>query len=103
MLPFLQEATKNDIPILVMNPNLNRVDGNIIPYSHSMVDHAAWVWEKYVKNAGFDKIDVVAHSAGGGCLKKIMVENYDTFWKQVSKIAYTDSFVVDKGSLQTEE
>ena len=44
MLPFLEAAAKNKIPVLVMNPNQNRVDGTIIPYSHSMVDHADWVW-----------------------------------------------------------
>ena len=46
---------------------------------------------------------MVAHSAGGACLKKIMMENEETFWKQVSKIAYTDSFVVDRGSINEEQ
>ena len=81
MLPFLEAAKKNDIPVLVMNPNQNRVDGQIIPYSNSMADHAYFVWDKYVKDSGFDKIDLVAHSAGGMCLKVIMTKNEETFWK----------------------
>ena len=56
MLPFLNIAQRLDIPVLVMNPNLNRdpESGDIIPYSHSMTHHASWVWEKYVVDSGFD-------------------------------------------------
>ena len=85
-----------------MNPNLNRVDEQIIPYSQDMVTHAVWVWEKYVKNSGFGKIDVVAHSAGGGCLRGIQKHHADTFWNQVNKIAYTDSWVIEKDMLNEE-
>ena len=46
-----------------------------------MADHAYFVWDKYVKDSGFDKIDLVAHSAGGMCLKVIMTKNEETFWK----------------------
>ena len=66
-----------------MNPNNNRdkKTGVVIPYSHTMTDHAAWVWEKYIKDSGFDQISIVAHSAGGGCLRRIMMEFKDTFWQ----------------------
>ena len=56
-----------------MNPNYNRdpETGAIVPYSHSMTDHAVFVWDKYVKDSGFEDICVVAHSAGGSCLQAI--------------------------------
>ena len=82
MLPFLRIAQKLGIPVLIMNPNFNRDPETkaIIPHSHTMQDHAEWVWRQYVVNSGFDKINIVAHSAGGGCLKAIMKKFSDTFW-----------------------
>ena len=66
------------------------------------MSHATWVWEKYVKDSGFDEILIVAHSAGGRYLQTVQQTFADTFYEQVSAIAYTDSFVIDKSKL-TEE
>jgi hypothetical protein len=98
MLPFIDLAKRKDIAVLVMNPNYNRdpETGITIPYSHSMVDHAMFVWENYVVNSGFEDICVVAHSAGGACLQAIQRRFEDTFYNQVKKIAYTDSWVIHK-------
>ena len=68
-----------------------------------MADHAYFVWDKYVKDSGFDKIDVVAHSAGGFCLKVIMTKNEETFWNRANKLAYTDSFVIEKSVLSEKQ
>ena len=103
MLPFLKIAQKLEIPVLVMNPNLNRVDDTIIPYSQNMQVHAVWVWDKYVKDSGFKSIDIVAHSAGGGCLQAIMKTFEDTFWQQANKIAYTDSWVIGEDQINEEQ
>ena len=82
MLPFLDIAKKLSIPVLVMNPNYNYdpETGKSIPFNGNMTQHARWVWGRYVKNSGFDKINIVAHSAGGGCLRAIMQSYDDTFW-----------------------
>jgi hypothetical protein len=73
MLPFIDICKRKGISVLVMNPNYNRdpETGAIVPYSHSMTDHAVFVWDKYVKDSGFEDICVVAHSAGGSCLQAI--------------------------------
>jgi len=73
MLPFIDLCNEKNIPVLVMNPNLNTdpETGAEIPFSESMSDHAVYVWDKYVKDSGFDDICVVAHSAGGGCVSEI--------------------------------
>ena len=73
MLPFIDICRENNIPVLVMNPNLSSdpESGVTIPFSHTMTDHAEFVWDKYIKDSGFDQICVVAHSAGGGCLSAI--------------------------------
>jgi len=68
-----------------------------------MQDHAVWVWERYVKDAGFDKISIVAHSAGGGCLTAIQEEFKDSFYGMVDKIAYTDSWAISKDRLNKEQ
>ena len=98
MLPFVDRCYELGIPVLVMNPNFSSdpESGVGIPFSRSMGEHAAYVWEKYVLNSGFDQICIVAHSAGGGCMSRIQMEFADTFYQQVSKIAYTDSRVIEK-------
>ena len=82
MLPFLETCKNKDIPVIVMNPNYNRCPqtGHMVPYSHTMSDHASWVWDKYVRNSGFDEIYVVAHSAGGMCLNNIINNFGDSFF-----------------------
>ena len=100
MLPFLEAAMTRGIPVLVMNPNINHdpETGQAIPFNGDMSDHARWVWE-YMRESGFDQIDIVAHSAGGGCLRDIMWTFDDSLWDQVKQIAYTDSWVVNKYAL----
>ena len=53
-----------------MNPNYtcDPETREPIPLSASMDSHAMNVWGKYVKNAGFRQIHIIAHSAGGFCL-----------------------------------
>lgn len=87
-----------NIPVLVMNPNLSRdpESGKPIPFSQNMQEHAVYVWDKYVKDSGFDQISIVAHSAGGGCVSAIQSTFTDTFYQQVKSIAYTDSWVTPR-------
>ena len=67
--------------MIVMNPNYNRDDNNEpIKHNETMSDHAVHVWQNYVLNSGFDKLLIIAHSAGGGCLTSIMTKFKDTFY-----------------------
>lgn len=105
MLPFLEVCKNLDIAVLVMNPNFNRdpETGAIVPYSQTMTEHAKFVWRNYVVDSGFEDISVVAHSAGGACLQEIQREFASTFYNQVKKIAYTDSWVISKSELTKEQ
>jgi len=87
-----------------MNPNYSRdpSTGAMIPGCSSMDKHAVFVWNQYVKDSGFDRISIVAHSAGGGCLSSIQQTFEDTFYSQVCAIAYTDSWVISKRDLNAE-
>lgn len=74
MLPFLDQAQKNNWNVLVMNPNYNKdpATGVTCPFSQSMDDHACNVWLKYISKPEYTNVYVVAHSAGGGCLNEII-------------------------------
>jgi hypothetical protein len=73
MLPQIEWANENKLPVIVMNPNYNRdpKTSKSIPGSTSMRDHACFVWKNYVENSRFKKLFVIAHSAGGGCILSI--------------------------------
>lgn len=105
MLPFLTVCNRLQIPVLVMNPNLSRdpATGASIPGSQRMDQHAVFVWNSYVKDSGFNKISIVAHSAGGGCVSAIQSQFADSFYDQVSHIAYTDSWVTHRESLSEQQ
>jgi hypothetical protein len=82
MLPFIDICKRKDIAVLVMNPNFNRdpETGSIVPYNTTMTEHAVFVWRNYVLPSGFKDICVVAHSAGGACLREIQRKFADTFY-----------------------
>mmetsp|Transcript_5506 Transcript_5506/g.8631 ORF Transcript_5506/g.8631 Transcript_5506/m.8631 type:complete len:145 (+) Transcript_5506:1397-1831(+) len=97
MLPQVEWAVKEKgYPVLVMNPNYNRdpATGQKVPLGGTMEEHATLVWEKFVEPSRFSRILILAHSAGGLCLKTIQTKFASTFYKQVAKIALTDSTVV---------
>ena len=94
MLPQVNWALENDISVLVMNPNHP---------SGTMNYHATKVWKDYVLNSGFKQINVIVHSAGASGLAQIQTEFEDTFYKQIKRIAYTDTWVYPKDKLSEEQ
>ena len=86
-----------------MNPNEHSSNGKRIPLSGSMDEHAFYVWSTYVEPAGFKKINIIAHSAGGGCLTTIQKRFADTFYQKVNKIAYTDSWTIQASDLSQDQ
>ena len=101
MLPIIDVCRDANIPVLVMNPNYNKDPETqvTIPHNSTMAEHAVFVWKNYVEPSGFDKISIIAHSAGGGCLSEIIRVFPETFFTKVHKIAYTDSFVIPRNRL----
>lgn len=93
----------NEYPVIVLNPNENKVDGEKIPLNFSMTAHAYHVWMEYVEPSGFESVLIIAHSAGGRCLSTIQKQCSGSFYKIVKKIAYTDSFVIPKSELNQEQ
>ena len=65
-----------------MNPNDNTDhQGHLIPQSGSLEEHILNVWREFVEKAGFQKINVIAHSAGGICLQSVQKQFERTFYK----------------------
>lgn len=88
-----------------MNPNYNKDPNTFeyIPYNSSMSEHACFVWENFVMKSGFDKLFVIAHSAGGACVMSIQEKFRKSFFTQVHKIAFTDSWVTKSEYLSSNE
>ena len=70
-----------------------------VPQNGSPGEHAIFVWKNYVMNSGFESIILLAHSAGGECVKAIQTSFSDHFYSKVKQIAFTDSWVIAMGEL----
>ena len=67
-----------------------------------MQNHASTVWRQYVDKSSFKNLLVLAHSAGGGCVSRLMMDFPESFFGKVKQLAYTDSWVIDKSELPKE-
>ena len=61
-----------------------------------MANHSKHVWSNYIEPAGFQRILVLAPSAGGAVVTAIMREFSETFFNKVQQIAYTDATSIIK-------
>ena len=98
-LPQLEWAQMNGYPVIITNPNLNKVGGKTIPYNDCMNSHCAHIWENYVEPSGFQSLLVIAHSNGGYGLKTIQTQFASTFYQKVKQIAFTDSQTMSPNNL----
>ncbi|XP_059612354.1 FAM172 family protein homolog CG10038 isoform X2 [Phlebotomus argentipes] len=90
-LPYIESARKQGFEILVTNTNDNIVNGKPIPGSEDSVEHAVYVWEKYVLPANPKSVAIVAHSYGG-IVTLALARKYPVFFKEkVFAIGLTDS------------
>ena len=68
-----------------------------------MQAHACFVWKTYVENSGFEKILLIAHSAGGACTSAIQKVFSETFYDQVKYLAFTDSWLTKMKDLTKDQ
>ena len=61
-----------------------------------MANHSRHVWRNYIEPAGFQRILILAHSAGGAVVTAIMREFSETFFNKVQQVAYTDATSIIK-------
>lgn len=93
MLPYLREAVASGYGIIVLNPNLNEVDGALIPGSEAPDRHVAYVWENVVapRCSGDAVVDVVAHSNGGRALLYYLA-SCEAAANRIHRLVFTDSY-----------
>lgn len=85
MMPQVEWAVQSGYPVIVMNPNQNDdpATKRKVPFNENMGKHAVHVWRNYIEPSGFEKLLVLAHSAGGGCVTEIIHEFPETFFLKV--------------------
>ena len=95
MKPYIEKAKQNKFSVIIYNPN-ERKDfdtGEIIKEFSTMERHSVYVYNNIVKkNENIKEIYIVAHSMGGECTVRILLENKeDLLSGKIKKIAFTDS------------
>ena len=99
MLPQLDWAVNhNKMAAIVLNPNCHSDPrtGEAVECTYSMQKHTCFVWDTYIKDAGFKNLLVIAHSAGGSCVMSLIDQFPDSFFGLVKQIAFTDTGSVCK-------
>ena len=95
MKPYIEKAKQNNLSVIIYNPN-ERKDfdtGEMINEFFTMERHSVYVYNNIVKkNENIKEIYIVAHSMGGECTVRILLENKeDLLSGKIKKIAFTDS------------
>lgn len=93
MVPYVRKAAEAGYGVIVLNPNLNAIDGIPVPGSESPSEHVAYVWEKVVLDrcAAGVPVDIVAHSNGGRALLDFLGEHEDAAGR-INRVVFTDSY-----------
>ena len=95
MKPYIEKAKQNKFSVIIYNPNERRDfdTGENIKEFFTMERHSVYVYNNIVKkNQNIKEIYIVAHSMGGECTVRILLENKeDLLSGKIKKIAFTDS------------
>jgi hypothetical protein len=114
ILPYLDRCLKEDMAVIVFNPNLNtgprdkkqidcksfletgkttskKYEEKRIPGSNSPREHCLYVWDKFVGKSNAEFVVAVAHSAGGDAIQNVVDTRGEETLKRLCGIAFTDS------------
>jgi len=91
VLPFLREAKEKDWGVIVMNTNLNDIDGESIEGSEEPEVHGETVWKTMIAPAKASKVVVVAHSYGGIVAMHLASTFGEEWVRRVAGLLLTDS------------
>eukprot|EP01133_Synstelium_polycarpum_P012358 gene12358-14498_t len=65
MLSYIQQAIDNKFSIIVLNPNLNYVNGRSVTGSETPPKHVIYSYDNFISKSPAKDVVVVAHSYGG--------------------------------------
>ena len=96
MIPFVEKAIKNNISVIILNPNERNDfldDTKEIKEFPTHEEHSLYVYNNIVKkNKNIKEIYIIAHSVGGDCALEILNKNREDLMSgRIKKIAFTDS------------
>lgn len=102
VLPYLDEAKKRNMEVIILNPNHPGAD-EIKGKSFGMAKHTKWVFENMIIPANPRNIYIIAHSAGGSCTCRILRAYPDFCKEHVRAIALTDACTEPVGDEEISE
>jgi len=100
MLSYIAKAKENNYGIVILNPNYNPPYHPLLALIGRSPDkiprgaqHVIEAWKEVVLPLAVKgaEVDVVAHSAGGGCFLNLLMEG-DNVVDSVRRVAFTDSY-----------
>jgi len=100
MLSYIAKAKENNYGIVILNPNYNPPYHPLLALIGRNPDkiprgaqHVIEAWKEVVLPLAVKgaEVDVVAHSAGGGCFLNLLMEG-DNVVDSVRRVAFTDSY-----------
>jgi hypothetical protein len=94
VLPFIHEAAKRNMEVIVLNPNHR--GSKLLPkkFCHDgMINHTVFVFDHYIiHNNDPRRVFIVAHSMGGECTSTVIEAFPEWAMQKIAAIAMTDGF-----------
>ncbi|GAB0088646.1 FAM172 family protein homolog CG10038 [Sergentomyia squamirostris] len=90
-LPYLERARKMGFEVISTNTNDNNRRGKPIQSSEDSVEHAVYVFEKYIIPSNPKAVAIVAHSYGGIVTMELARKFPEFFKTKVFAVGLTDS------------
>lgn len=93
ILPCLDEATKREMEVVVLNPNHtgSRLLKERYNDDFGMITHSLAVFEDHIIPANPSHCYIICHSMGGICTLEALEKNSDWFLEKVRAVAMTDA------------
>ena len=102
VLPYLDEAEKRNMEVIILNPN-HPGSQEIKGQTYGMARHTEWVFHNMIIPANPRNIYIIAHSAGGACTCHVLRKYPDFCKEHVRAIALTDACTEQVGGEEISE
>lgn len=94
MLPYIRQAEANGYGLVILNPNMNMVNGVPVPGSEFPDRHIAYVWKEILMKRcnSAAPVHILAHSNGGRATLDFLRKTGDAPLERIHKVVFTDSY-----------
>ncbi|KAJ3069545.1 hypothetical protein HDU98_007386 [Podochytrium sp. JEL0797] len=91
MMEYVQRAQSLGFNVILLNSNLNAINGSPIRGSESPEQHVSYIWHQLIEPSAAPCMIAVAHSYGGVCMQRLLQESDASSFAKLKGIALTDS------------